>query len=300
MTSLFTINDLMEYPLISQQYLCIIIVIIGITLIISPYFSNKEFHRNTDREQNEIMKINKLSSDIRVKRSDYLQAVTNRNINPPPFIFKPIDSSFRKLKKQRIIPKYGADSSKFAVLYHSIFSREECASWIDFSYNLETSYQRSLSPTYIPSDDLILDQKQANYEIIFVEDRNIALYLFERFKHILPKNMEIVGLNQRIRFLRYKEGQYLNRHQDTIYVKKIMNVRVEKCVSLVIYLNDGYQGGNTVFVNPFDSDNTLFHSNIIAQTGNVLLFDPSIWHKGATVGKGTKYVISLDAMNKCS
>lgn len=55
--------------------------------------------------------------------------------------------------------------------------------------------------------------------------------------------------------------------------------------SVIVYLNDNYEGGETVFENEIK----VYHKE-----GDVLVFAHDIIHSGLAVSKGTKYVIKTD------
>ncbi len=60
--------------------------------------------------------------------------------------------------------------------------------------------------------------------------------------------------------------------------------------TLLIYLNDDFEGGTTVF---YDS-NFKITDTIIPKKGSCLIFDISLFHKGSVVSKGSKYWIGCE------
>ncbi len=129
-----------------------------------------------------------------------------------------------------------------------------------------------------------------------VEDNlGLATKLFDRLKSIetidAKIKTEFVSLNDRIRFCRYQSGQEFSKHQDGIYYP---NNQQESKLTFLLYLNDSeeFQGGVTTFfkgkmdIKPIES--------ISPQKGKLVVFDHRIWHQGASVSDGTKYILRSD------
>jgi hypothetical protein len=58
-------------------------------------------------------------------------------------------------------------------------------------------------------------------------------------------------------------------------------------------LNEGYEGGETTFINYQDSTK---HVPCIPRTGMVLVFEHEILHEGSALRKGRKYTMRTDVM----
>ena len=127
-----------------------------------------------------------------------------------------------------------------------------------------------------------------NNERVMFEDVSLAGSLFERLRPALPVRMDIaVGLNERFRGYRYRAGQRFQPHFDGAYVR---NERERSEITLLLYLNDGFVGGATLF-NRLDL-------RVVPKTGMALLFEHMILHEGCAVLGGTKYVLRSDVMYK--
>ena len=100
------------------------------------------------------------------------------------------------------------------------------------------------------------------------------------------------GLNERFRFLRYTEGQYFKPHYDGSYTTPDGSRR--SMVTCQIYLNEGFVGGNTNILDPFNSD--VIVESVVPKTGRVLLFDHRTNHEGAMLGSGVKYAVRTEIM----
>jgi hypothetical protein len=64
-------------------------------------------------------------------------------------------------------------------------------------------------------------------------------------------------------------------------------------MTIMIYLNEGFTGGCTQFLDP---KNELNSNDVVPKTGQALLFDHLIYHAGAPLTEGVKYAIRTDVM----
>ena len=62
----------------------------------------------------------------------------------------------------------------------------------------------------------------------------------------------------------------------------------EGLLTFIVYLNDGFQGGDTAFLD----DDVVAHP----KPGRALLFQHQILHEGCQVLAGVKYVLRTDVM----
>ena len=119
---------------------------------------------------------------------------------------------------------------------------------------------------------------RTNERLVF-DDPQLADLLYSRVRRFLPSS---VRLNERLRACRYGPGQHFGRHRDGVYRDGDSVSRQ----SFVLYLNDDFRGGETAF------EDRSFR----ASTGDALVFDHALWHWGAEVHEGTKYVLRTDVM----
>ena len=127
-----------------------------------------------------------------------------------------------------------------------------------------------------------------------------ASVVFGRIRDVLPPHgprdgwCRPVGLNERLRVLRYSPGDYFRPHQDGIYERPVGHPRAgdTSLMTLMIYLNTPERGGDTNFLS-FAGDQP---SCVAPITGRALLFDHGLLHEGATLLKGVKYAIRTDVM----
>jgi predicted 2-oxoglutarate/Fe(II)-dependent dioxygenase YbiX len=118
------------------------------------------------------------------------------------------------------------------------------------------------------------------------KDEQLAHRLWERAKDYAPAkvgNSIATGLNELFRFYKYEQGQEFKRHIDESYIR---NEHEASYYTFMMYLNDAYSGGETVFEK-------------IAVTGTrgmLLVFLHSLPHEGSAIKNGIKYVLRTDIM----
>lgn len=137
-----------------------------------------------------------------------------------------------------------------------------------------------------------------NNDRAMVDDDALASVLWERIKAFAPDEIDgfpAVGLNPRFRFYRYEPGQRFKRHLDgRVYLPTGEVSRV----TLLYYLNDACEGGETVFSDWGFSKGKSIRPEIrvTPAAGTALFFTHEIWHEGASVTAGRKYVLRTDVL----
>jgi len=129
-----------------------------------------------------------------------------------------------------------------------------------------------------------------------VEDNPILRKeFFDRMQQIkeltntFPKQLN--GLNERLRFCRYQKNQVFNTHQDGVYYP---NEYQESKYTFLLYLNGGedFIGGNTYFYTNKNDCKPV--KSITPKKGTLIIFDHRIWHQGAIITQGNKYILRSD------
>jgi predicted 2-oxoglutarate/Fe(II)-dependent dioxygenase YbiX len=101
---------------------------------------------------------------------------------------------------------------------------------------------------------------------------------------------------------KYKTGDEFGIHTDTglcydiensIYSRNFISGNKVPRYTVLIYLNDNFQGGQTIFYN----DNFKETQVIIPKKGSALIFPMNIFHRGGKV-TGTKYWIGCEFVGK--
>lgn len=121
---------------------------------------------------------------------------------------------------------------------------------------------------------------------VMIDNPQWAEEIWERAKQFVPAHFgvwEAVGVNERFRFYRYDVGQQFDWHYDGAYERPN---RERSRLTFMIYLNAGFEGGETLF------DTTA----VTPETGLALFFVHDLLHKGEAVKSGRKYVLRTDVM----
>jgi hypothetical protein len=182
------------------------------------------------------------------------------------------------------------DPDKVLVI-HDFLSAEECSALI----------QRSECLRYEPGTvaDVVIEDVRNNDRVI-VDDVSLASSLFRRAEPSLPAVVDghgLVGFNERWRFYRYGPGQTFKPHRDGSYMR--IKTWEESQMTFMIYLNDGMTGGETRFFSDMEQAfRQCPYLTVQPGTGMALAFLHSIWHEGAVVHSGQKYVLRTDVMYK--
>lgn len=158
---------------------------------------------------------------------------------------------------------------------------EECQKFIRQSENL--GYELAKVSM---GDSHRVNTRIRDNDRVFLNSPELAEELFNRAKPYIPPtigNSDAIGLNELFRFYRYQNNQRFKGHVDGSYIR---NAREASYYTFMIYLNDGYEGGETIFLKDI----------IKPKQGMLLLFLHKQWHTGKEVTAGTKYVLRTDVM----
>lgn len=169
----------------------------------------------------------------------------------------------------------------------NFFSSQECE---DFSARSEErNYEKAAIST---AHGAMLRPEIRNNDRVIWDDKELARDLWPRVASIVLdplENRRAVGLNERLRFYRYDVGQTFRPHYDGAFTRD--NGEVSQ-VTLMIYLNDGFSGGQT----NFDLRYPYGEKSVAPKQGMALLFLHHLRHEGAPVLAGRKYVLRTDVM----
>ena len=140
-----------------------------------------------------------------------------------------------------------------------------------------------------------------NNRRLVIDDGELAERIFDKLRADLPR--EIVddegavwflrGLNSRFRFCHYKEGQSFCIHRDGAHHA---SVNERSFLTAMIYLNDAseFEGGATRFY--ADRSGAELLCSITPRAGAALVFGHELWHDGAAVSAGEKFIMRSDVM----
>ncbi|NWA29796.1 2OG-Fe(II) oxygenase [Pseudomonas gingeri] len=181
------------------------------------------------------------------------------------------------------------------VLVHGFLSTSECEALVEATEKCGFANAGSDYPSSYRDNDRIV-----------ADDPALAGRLFERLTHCasrMPRlgtvldeeGWRMVGVNERLRFCRYRPGTQFRAHQDGVHHRQSTQSRL----TFMIYLNDdAFSGGETVFFEGRSAamsnrDSTL---RLRPRKGSLIVFDHTLWHAGALVDAGQKYVMRSDLM----
>lgn len=128
-----------------------------------------------------------------------------------------------------------------------------------------------------------------NNERVLYKDDAYATFIWERLQDFAPEgtdNRSAVGVNELFRFYKYSPGQRFKMHKDGSFERNRFEASQ---YTFMIYLNEAYTGGETIF-----SSGEIIHP----ETGTALIFHHPLRHEGALLTAGVKYVLRTDIMYK--
>lgn len=157
-----------------------------------------------------------------------------------------------------------------------VYTPAECAAFVDLIERSEPS----------PANNNLLYRNQ---DRVIRDDPGVAADLFRRLRPHLPERMgplRLFGLNDRLRFYRYRPGQRFEPHMDHWYRPNERQITLH---TVLVYFNDDFEGGETRFQEQVEQ---VLHP----RRGTVVLFQHKIRHEGCEVRRGTKYALRTDVI----
>lgn len=172
----------------------------------------------------------------------------------------------------------------------NILSPAECAEYIELTENIGYA---PAPITTLRGFEMRPDIR--NNERVILDDVERAANLWQRVSAYIPEKIgrwRAIGLNERFRFYRYEPGQKFALHHDGSYRRENGE---ESLLTFMIYLNEGFEGGETRFyLNRYYGHNSEI--SVVPVTGMALCFIHNLAHEGASVIRGRKYVLRSDVM----
>ena len=198
----------------------------------------------------------------------------------------------------------------YALVLHNILSKEECEALIRKS----EAQKFEVAQVNVGNGNQKLLKDIRNNDRTFLDDVYLAQNIWNRIASVLTIESEpqlhsiltndgdtkwtAVGLNERLRVLRYDPGTYFAPHFDGCYTRNDIThpqYGDTSFMTIQIYLNEGFQGGATAFLDPTSVDDEA-KINVIPKTGSILVFEHKLLHEGSILEKGRKYTIRSDIM----
>jgi len=128
-----------------------------------------------------------------------------------------------------------------------------------------------------------------NNERVLYKDVAYATFIWERLKNFAPEgkdNRTACGVNELFRFYKYSPGQRFKMHKDGSFERNRFEASQ---YTFMIYLNEAYTGGETIFASG---------EIIRPESGTALIFHHPLRHEGSLLTAGVKYVLRTDIMYK--
>ncbi|KAF9448733.1 hypothetical protein P691DRAFT_729118 [Macrolepiota fuliginosa MF-IS2] len=208
------------------------------------------------------------------------------------------------------LPEY---SRCYCKVIDDVFSPEDCAALIALAES-DNEWEQAAVHYGLGASQNYVDTSYRNSERILRFDHKAAELLFRKLLPYVPELNELktgtpysekiagvtglrmhryklVGLNERLSFLRYGPGNYFRSHCDGML--QLPDGR-KSFVTVQIYLGDEYvQGGATRFW----SNNHKRYLDIDPKPGRVLIFQQrELTHSGEDVVQGRKYALRSDLL----
>jgi len=139
-------------------------------------------------------------------------------------------------------------------------------------------------PEYYRNNDRLIEDNQVLGKELFNK-----MQQFKKIRNVFPNQFN--GLNERLRFCRYQKNQVFNTHQDGVYYP---NEYQESKYTFLLYLNgeEDFIGGETHFYTNKNDCKPV--KSITPRKGTLVIFDHRIWHQGAIITHGNKYILRSD------
>ena len=227
-------------------------------------------------------------------------AVDINSLKVTPIDLSPIyNKPKRTIKKtvKKFLKGSEEQNGPLAFVVDNVCTLEECNALIQLSENDPNSaYEDALVNV---GGKQALNQGVRNNLRYIRDDFVISSEIFNRISHLLPQtwneeSFPLSCLNERLRFLKYKPGQRFKVHHDVHYRRN--DHSETSFVTLQLYLNEGFKGGETTFVEKGYEDDVRIP--VVPKTGRVLIFEHRLCHEGSELTEGVKYVIRTDVMYK--
>jgi len=205
---------------------------------------------------------------------------------------------------KELICTYPKLDNKTLLYIESILTNQECDDLIKKS-----------APHYQTlSHEFMKDERDSNR--VLADDEQFAKVLYDRIFSVLSQDMDLqpcgfgvkgkwkpVKINSCFRYNQYEEASTgFKPHRDATFIE---HEDIRSILSILIYLNDDFTGGHTVFYSTGNrtkdqlvSDEMKVGYSILfdykPKKGSVLIFDHNMIHAGLQLELGTKYIIRSD------
>ena len=214
----------------------------------------------------------------------------------------------------KAVQRVGVESVPGAFQLKGLLTEEECCRFIETTERLGYTQDASVSLPRIV---------RHNENLVWVVDETTHDIIWERCKRLMYDTIGIfddkkpLGLNKRLRFYRYGEGDFFKPHTDgswpgsrVVGKKLVSNAYPDRYsrMTFLILLNDDFTGGETVFYvdkndpsKPAKRSEDVKVAEIKTPAGGALCFPHGshplhCLHSSEPLLSGTKYIIRTDLL----
>jgi len=161
----------------------------------------------------------------------------------------------------------------------NFFSKEECI------------YYRNMINNSINTEKLVCFSNSAKSINHKYENLDLVNIFYDRAVEKIKEN-DFIKPNNLIMWAKYEPGAEFGLHTDTGLYYDTIN-KLKSRYTLLVYLNDNFEGGNTVFY-----DNSfVVNLTVVPKEGSCIIFDIDLWHKGDIITYGEKYWIGCEIIS---
>ncbi|KAJ3540150.1 hypothetical protein NMY22_g4426 [Coprinellus aureogranulatus] len=202
----------------------------------------------------------------------------------------------------------------YAKIIDDVFTPDECDALIALAQSDGKEFTQAYLNFGLGPNDKFMDLDFRNSDRILRFDKPAADQIYQRLLPYIPEitvlkpldeyweraarinkhqrpTWKLIGVNERLSYLRYGEGQYFREHVDTFV--ELPDGR-KSLFTIQIYLGESQVEGGATRLQDQRGERYI---DVEPKKGRVLLFQQAgIWHSGEDVTKGNKYTLRSDLM----
>ena len=198
---------------------------------------------------------------------------------------------------RRVSQEGRAPGDCLAVVVDDVMTAGECASLVE-TYGAAESLRKV---TEAAGDGFkVAIQQPRNYSLGVFKDDVLRRGLWRRLEgragaaldafRLARGEARPLGLNERLRVLRYEAGERFEPHYDLV----VDDGASRSLVTVLLYLTEDFEGGDTVFLDA--AEPASCPAAVRPKVGRCVLFEHALFHTGAEVSRGRKFVLRTDVM----
>jgi hypothetical protein len=194
----------------------------------------------------------------------------------------------------------GQNKDRLAFVLDNVFTKAECMDFITVANKV------GFEPALVNVGDgtHVLDTLTRKHGRCIIDSAELSGLIWDRIKEHIPisfDSKELVGINHRLRILKYTEGEYFRPHYDGSFEA---GKGVCSLITVQLYLSGNCVGGSTRFLidhlEPIGCDYKE-HDLVVdiePVPGRILIFEHDIYHEGSILESGEKYAVRTDVLYK--